>query len=280
MHKNMSLKDCAVVYRHSPARPIINTGATWTYMPTYTYTPIFWTWLLPMTWWTEIMLLFLQRGRQNKQNKITRMKVIKQNAHNASGHYCTTVHRVWSVNSHSIKECELSFHQTSYKRYTTMCDVYIIHIQGATVCYIHPPEKKKEKPWHNHHTCTLPHPSPTRPAIQSQPAHPRVLRIHITYVHRQTRLRYHSGPCSSWRGSAERKRSSSSCPCLWLLLHGCCVAGKDSTLSTIQGWTVPPPHLSKPIFHLSSAFVPNSAVTCWCNCRGTLCVCVCKTVCV
>lgn len=136
--------------------------------------------------------------------------------------------RVRSVNSHSIKECELSFHQTSYKRYTTMCDIYIIHIQGATVCYIHPPENKREKPWRNHHTCTLPHPAPTRPAIQPQPAHPRVLRIHVTYVHRQTHLRYHSGPCSSWRGSAERKRSSFSCPCLWLLLHGCCAAGKDN----------------------------------------------------
>ena len=106
---------------------------------------------------------------------------MKQNAHNASGHYCTTVHRVRSVNSHSIKECELSFHQTSYKRYTTMCDVYIIHIQGATVCYIHPPEKKREKLWCNH-TCTLPHPAPnpsSNPTAACPPTcatHPRHLR--------------------------------------------------------------------------------------------------------
>ena len=88
--------------------------------------------------------------------------------------------RVRSVNSHSIKECELSFHQTSYKRYTTMCDIYIIHIQGATVCYIHPPEKRKTvtQPPHLHTTPPCPHPSsnPTAACPPTCATHPCHLR--------------------------------------------------------------------------------------------------------
>ena len=106
---------------------------------------------------------------------------MKQNAHNASGHYCTTVHRVRSVNSHSIKECELSFHQTSYKRYTTMCDVYIIHIQGATVCYIHPPEKRKTVTQPPHHP-TLP--PPIQQSNCSLPTHVYYASMSLTFIGR------------------------------------------------------------------------------------------------
>ena len=153
---------------------------------------------------------------------------MKQNAHNASGHYCTTV---------QSQKCELSFHQGVWTLipsnilqtlHHNVWYIYNTYSRGNSLLYSPTRKEKSKKPWRNHHTCTLPHPAPTRPAIQPQPAHPHVLRIHVTYVHRQTHLRCHSGPCSSWRGSAERKRSSFSCPCLWLLLHGCCAAGKDN----------------------------------------------------
>ena len=248
MHKNMSLKDCAVVYIdiHLPGLLLTLEPPEHTCPPTPTRPSSgcdFFLWHSGL----RSCCYFCREGGKTKQN----------NQNEGDETKCTQCK--WSLlhNCSQSQKCELSFHQGVWTlipsnilqtlHHNVRC-IYNTYSRGNSL--LHSPTRKEKN---RDTTTTPPHPAPTHPAIQLQPAHPRVLCIHVTYVHRQTRLRYHSGPCSSWRGSAERKRSSFSCPCLWLLLHGCCAAGKDITPSMTQGWTVPPTH-PWPTPSLSSIF--------------------------
>lgn len=188
---------------------------------------------------------------------------MKQNAHNASGHYCTTV---------QSQKCELSFHQgvwtliPSNILQTLHHNVWCIHntySRGNSLLYS-PTRKEKRKtvtqPPHLHTTPPCPHPSsnPTAACPPTCATHP---------CHLRSSADTSSLPLWSllfMKGKRREKEkffflSLSLAAAAWLL----CCWKRQLLRQWPEDGQFPPPHpYSKPIFYLSSAFVPNPTVTC------------------